>query len=94
MNVGDVSKPLPYVTKDQKQAYRIFYLKNRISPHKANLKDDYQKMQQMAQMRKQNKNIQDWMSKKIKSTYIRVDSFIIYASLLTIGYRPIINNYF
>jgi peptidyl-prolyl cis-trans isomerase SurA len=75
MNVGDVSKPLPYVTKDQKQAYRIFYLKNRISPHKANLKDDYQKMQQMAQMRKQNKNIQDWMSKKIKSTYIRVDSF-------------------
>ena len=75
MKVGDMSEPMPFVTRDQKQAYRIFYLKNRIPPHKANLKDDYQRLQTFAQAQKQEKLLRQWVNRKIKSTYIKIDSY-------------------
>lgn len=75
MNVGDMSEPLPYATRDQKQAYRIFYLKNRIPPHKANLKDDYQRLQNFASAQKQDRLLNEWVNRKMKSTYIKIDPY-------------------
>lgn len=75
MNIGDMSEPMPFLTRDQKQAYRIFYLKNRVPPHKANLKDDYQRLQTFAQAQKQEKLLNNWINRKIKSTYIKIDPF-------------------
>lgn len=75
MNVGDISEPLPFATRDQKQAYRIFYLKTRISPHKANLKDDYQRLQSFASNQKQERLLNEWVNRKLKSTYIKIDSY-------------------
>jgi peptidyl-prolyl cis-trans isomerase SurA len=75
MKTGDFSEPMLFLNRDNKQAYRIIYLKNRIAPHKANLKDDYQKMQNLAQMQKQQKTMEDWTNKKIQNTYIHIDSF-------------------
>ncbi|MFN6038332.1 MAG: peptidylprolyl isomerase [Bacteroidota bacterium] len=77
MEVGDMSEPMPFLSRDQKQAYRIFYLKKRVPPHKANLKDDYQRLQTFAQMQKQEKILNNWVNRKIKSTYIKIDPYYL-----------------
>ena len=53
MKVGDVSPVIQYVGTDSKQAWRIIYLKSRTEPHKANMKDDYMKLLNMATFQKQ-----------------------------------------
>lgn len=73
MAVGEISKPLNYSTPDNKQAFRILYLKARTEPHKANLKDDYQRIQNMALMEKQKRIADEWVNKKIRSMYIKID---------------------
>ena len=55
-----------------KQLYSILYLKLRTEPHKANLTDDYQKIQSSALSEKQNKVLKEWVSKKQKSTAINI----------------------
>jgi peptidyl-prolyl cis-trans isomerase SurA len=58
---------------DTKQSFRIIYLKARSEPHKANLKDDYQRMQSMAQVHKQKSTVDAWVNKKLRSIYVRID---------------------
>lgn len=72
MKVGDISLPVPMKTIDGLQAYRILYLKSRTEPHKANLKDDYDLIQEAAKKDKDNKTITDWVDKKIANCYIHV----------------------
>jgi peptidyl-prolyl cis-trans isomerase SurA len=74
MKVGDVSPVIQYVGSDAKQAWRIVYLKSRTEPHKANIQDDYIKLLNMATFEKQKKLIADWIAKKSKTTYIKIDS--------------------
>lgn len=74
MKVGDVSPIIQYVGSDAKQAWRIVYLKSRTEPHKANMQDDYIKLLNMATFERQKKSITDWITKKSKSTYIKIDS--------------------
>jgi peptidyl-prolyl cis-trans isomerase SurA len=73
MNLGDITKPMIYMSSDSKQAYRIIYLKNRTSPHYANLKDDYPRLQNMTIASKQKKLISDWIYKKSKNIFIKID---------------------
>lgn len=70
MSVGRISPPLLTTSASGKSAYHIVMLKSRSTPHKANLKDDYQKIQEVALSEKQNKALSDWIEKKKKSTYI------------------------
>jgi peptidyl-prolyl cis-trans isomerase SurA len=73
---GSITPPLPTATADGKNAYRIVTLKSRSTPHKANLKDDYQKIQEVALSEKQNKTLSEWIAKKKKTTYIRINDDI------------------
>ncbi len=76
MNVGDVSQPLLMKTDDGKQAYRLVYLKSRTAPHKATLKEDYDRIHQWALEEKNMKTIDKWISGKVDKTYINIiDSF-------------------
>jgi peptidyl-prolyl cis-trans isomerase SurA len=72
LKVGEYTKPMPFVTHDGKQAYRILYLKKRTEPHIANLTDDYQKIQGAALNKKQEEAIQAWIKKKLADNYIRI----------------------
>ncbi len=72
LKIGEYTKPIPFTTKDGKQAYRILYLKTRTLPHQANLKDDYQKIQAIALAKKQERAIQAWIKKKLANTYVHV----------------------
>ncbi len=73
MKIGEYTKPALTQGRDSKQAYRIVYLKNRTEPHKANLKEDYQRIQQAALNEKQQKVIADWIKKKVNTIYLKID---------------------
>ena len=66
--------PLATTMSDGKSAYHIVMVKTRTQPHKANLIDDYQKIQEVAVSEKQNKTLSDWVEKRIKSTYISIST--------------------
>jgi len=73
MKVGDVSMPTAYKTQAGEQAYRLVKFIAKTEPHKANLTDDYIKIQQAALTSKQNKEVEKWFSKKRTQTYIRIN---------------------
>jgi peptidyl-prolyl cis-trans isomerase SurA len=73
MQPGDISKPMQFTTADGKPGYRIIKLKTRIDPHRANLKDDYQRISFMANQDKKKEMVRDWIEKRSKITYIKLD---------------------
>lgn len=76
MKIGEITSSLPMKTEDGSPAYRIIYLKSRTTPHKANLKDDYPRIQSLTLQFKQKSEINKWIKKKSANTYIRInDSF-------------------
>jgi peptidyl-prolyl cis-trans isomerase SurA len=74
MKVGDFSQPVDYIDpKTGDKLVRILYLKGRTEPHKANLKDDYGKIQQVAFSEKQNTYLMTWLQDHISSFYVMID---------------------
>ena len=73
MPLNTVSEPLLMTSAEGKAAYRLVIVKSKSKPHVANLKDDYQKIQEVALSEKQNKAMSDWIEKKSKSTYIQIN---------------------
>ncbi|MFC6998344.1 peptidylprolyl isomerase [Rufibacter roseus] len=72
LDIGGISKPLPYRTNDGKEAMRILYLKSKTPPHQANLKDDYQKIAAAALNEKRSKAISDWFEKNKDTVFVDV----------------------
>ncbi len=73
LDVGEVSNPVQFQTQDGKDAYRLLFLKDRTEPHQANLKQDYDFLQERALERKQQEEMNKWMLEKVENTYIRVN---------------------
>jgi len=71
LKVGDLSAPV-LTTERGKQDYRIYYLKSRTSPHKANLEQDYARIQEVALERKKSSIVDDWITMKLKTTYVAI----------------------
>ncbi|HNY02135.1 MAG TPA: peptidylprolyl isomerase [Bacteroidales bacterium] len=68
---GEVSAPV--LTSDRgKQDYRIYFLKSRSNPHKANLEDDYSRIHQLALEKKKEEKIDSWINEKRNSTFISI----------------------
>lgn len=72
LKVEEISSPQLMQTRDG-AAYRILKLNEQTTPHKANLKDDYQLVQNFALQNKKAKAITDWTNTKIKDVYIKID---------------------
>ena len=73
MKVGEFSLPTPIQASDGSSAYRILYLKSETKPHRANMKDDYQKIQAFALEQKKQKSMDDWANKFKKTVYIHIE---------------------
>jgi peptidyl-prolyl cis-trans isomerase SurA len=73
MEVGDVSEPFESTDHNHKVCYKILYLKSRTEPHRANLKQDYMLLQNMALAEKNNEVMNAWYEEKKQSTYISID---------------------
>ncbi len=73
MKVGEFSKPLEYRTPDEKQALRILYYVSRVPPHYMNTKDDWQKINMMAEEENKASLLMKWFEKAKKEVFIDID---------------------
>ena len=73
LEVGEISAPVQFQTQEGKDAYRILYVKDRTEPHKANLKQDYDKIQEWALEKKKQDELLKWVNEKVKNTYVKVN---------------------
>ncbi|MEQ1733308.1 MAG: peptidylprolyl isomerase [Bacteroidia bacterium] len=73
LKVGEYTRPIPFKTNEGKNAYRILCLKTRSEPHRVNLKDDYQRLQNQAINAKQQTLLLSWIKKKKQTMYIKVN---------------------
>lgn len=74
MQVGDISEP--FIMKDPKRDRDIVAmvkLTNRVPAHQANLSDDYQAIKGMYEAAAKQKMVKDWLEKKIKDTYVKIE---------------------
>jgi len=72
LSVGEISSPIQSLSAEGNTAFRILYLKSRTQPHVANLENDYQRIQDATLTEKQNKALNDWVTRKRKNTYVQI----------------------
>lgn len=73
MEVGMVSKPFYFQTRSNEKGYRIIKLLNRTEPHRANLTDDYQSLQNMATERLRAQTMDKWVRERIGESFVKID---------------------
>ena len=59
--------------KRNREVVAMVKLTNRIEGHKANLSDDYQTLKQMYESAQRSKIIDEWIKKKQKETFVRIE---------------------
>ena len=71
--VGEYSQPIEYTDDRGKKGVRIVQLITKTSPHRENLKDDYNRIAQRALEEKKNDTLDKWFTKSIPTYYINID---------------------
>jgi peptidyl-prolyl cis-trans isomerase SurA len=69
---GEISEPFQTTDEIGNPVFRIVRLDDEIPAHRANLKDDYQFIYNAAILSERQKTYQEWIQKKIESTYIKI----------------------
>ncbi len=72
MQQGGYSASHIFMTDQREKSCRIVYLKTHTSPHKANLKDDYSKIQEVALQQKKAEKMEKWVITKLPSFYLKI----------------------
>lgn len=86
LKVGEISQPFESRDENGKIAYKIVKIKKQIEAHRANLKDDYELIEQMALMEKQLEVVDKWIEEKKKKTYIHIDDSALKCEFLKNGW--------
>ena len=73
LKVGEVSKSFSMVNKKGKTVCLIAKLVNRVDAHRATITQDFQAMKDIVEARRKSDFLKDWVQKKIKTTYIRIN---------------------
>ena len=73
MQVDEISAAFQFKQQSGELAYRIVNLQSRTKPHRANLEEDYSKIQDAAIEAKKNKFTDEWIDQKVYSTFIKID---------------------
>jgi peptidyl-prolyl cis-trans isomerase SurA len=78
MKVGDVTVPMRYDDVDQRSgrsepSVRILYYKERFPAHRANLKDDYEKLKQATRRKKEEDILSKWFILAKEEVFIDID---------------------
>lgn len=72
LDSNEVSNATAASTEDNQQAYQIVRVDRRVPEHKANLRDDYDKLYNAALAKAKTDKVMDWAGKQIKNTYVRI----------------------
>jgi len=73
LEIGQYSVPLYYEDEKGNIGYRILKLLDQTKPHLANLNDDYGFIQKYAVNQKQINEMDKWVTKTAKNTYIKIE---------------------
>lgn len=73
LKVGEISSPFESRDDNANVAFKVIKLKSKIPSHKANLKDDYNVIQNIAKNGKEKELLDKWISEKQKTMYIKID---------------------
>lgn len=71
--VGSISKPFAFRTPNGETHFRVVKLLSRSNPHRANLREDYSKIQAAAIEEKKSLFLADWIKEKVDETFIQID---------------------
>lgn len=71
---GEYSKVVESNDQEGKKYFRVFKLISRTQPHKANLLQDYSKIQQAAKEQKKNEKFREWLNNHIPKVYSYLES--------------------
>lgn len=75
MQPGDISEPFIMIDpKLNREIVAIVKLTDRIAAHKANIAEDYQTIKDMYEAARKEEILHDWLEKKIKDTYVRIEN--------------------
>jgi peptidyl-prolyl cis-trans isomerase SurA len=69
---GEYSQPTEFTDERGKKGVRIIQILTKTEPHRENLKDDYDKVAQVALEQKKNEALEKWFTKKIPSFYVDI----------------------
>ena len=86
LKVGELSDPFESTDENGDVVYKLIKIKRKIEPHKANTKDDYEKIELMAISEKQQERIINWIEEHKKKTYIHIDESFIKCEFLKQGW--------
>lgn len=73
LQIGGISKPFQMINERGKTVCAIVKLKNRTEGHKATITEDFQVMKNVVLAKRREQVIHDWVVKRIKSTYVRIN---------------------
>jgi len=79
LEIGEISLPLEIKSQSGETQYQLIKLLTRTKPHRANLQEDYSRIQEFAKESKKSEYINDWLQDKIKSNYIFIDDHYLTA---------------
>lgn len=72
MKLGEISEPFRTIDSKGNNVYCIIRLDNEVPPHRVNPQQDYKFLTDAALMNKKSKAYQEWITSKIKRTYIKI----------------------
>ena len=70
---NEYSECVPFVNEDGIMGYRLLYLKEKVSEHKANIMEDYDMIKNAALEEKRYDALQKWVLEKVKVTSIKIN---------------------
>lgn len=73
LSPGEISEAFIMKNSSHKDVAAIVRLTERIPGHKANLSDDYNLVKKMYEDHKKEQILKDWLEKKIKDTYVKIE---------------------
>lgn len=73
MEVGSITKPIIFRQPDRSEAVRILFYKDRIKPHRADIRIDYQKIKQAALNKKRSEKLTQWFQESKNDVFIVLD---------------------
>lgn len=71
---GEISDVFFDETREGEKMYKIILVKKKTPAHKANLSQDYVKIQDLALLKKKEETIDKWAKEKISDTYVKINN--------------------
>lgn len=72
LKAGQISEAIPFEDPDGKRGYRVLRLIKRTEPHRMDLVQDYPLVQQAAEAKLRQRNVDTWVKDKLGGTYINI----------------------